>query len=292
MVVGVGLVGRRVAEAARRRTGTLHSDTELPRVSWGVSGGLSHALDEAVSRLRESRPRPSTLRLFWCAGRAGFSSTPAECEAELRSFDTILRWAENRRSEQEVEFHLTSSAGGLHEGKVLVSDPKDVCTKRPYAALKLAQEEALQASAVRARFIYRLSSVYDLPEPGRRLGLISTLVLNALRRRPTLITAHAATQRDFIFAGDVGTFIASDGKPSQAGPSYLVSGRPLSIWALQLALERHLLRRVAVVYSTGKDNFESTTFLPALRPTQWSISSVESNLAKIVAAAQTYSKRA
>jgi hypothetical protein len=105
-----------------------------------------------------------------------------------------------------------------------------------------------------------------------------------------LITAHASTLRDFVAAADVGTFMAQEGNATTRAlhdrVHYLVSARPLSIGELHLALERHFFTRVRVNYSTGKDNFESTTFSPRLRPAHWIPSSVESNLPKLVAAMQ------
>lgn len=278
LILGVGLVGEQVAEAARRLPGSrLLRDETIP-TNWE-----DLSLDAATARLRELAP--ANVRLFWCAGKAGFGADGAQCDGELRRFETVLRWAE--RVEVPLQFHLASSAGGLHEGQLLVSSPHQVTTARPYAKLKLAQEQALYASKLGARFVYRLSSVYGLPAPARRLGLISTLVLNALRHRSTLITAHASTQRDFVAAADVGRFMAAGENPQ--GLHYLVSGNPLSIWALQLAVERSLLRPVSVVYSVRKDNVESTSFLPSLRPPHWDASSVESNLPRVAQAAQSLS---
>lgn len=274
VILGVGLVGEQVAEAARLLPGLL-SDESFP-TKWD---SLQSSLDESTGVLRALAP--TRVRVFWCAGRAGFGADAAQCEGERLRFELVLRWAE--RLAAPLEFHLTSSAGGLHEGQLLVSAPDAVTTARPYAALKLAQEQALAASTLSARFVYRLSSVYGIPAPGRRLGLISTLVLNALRRRPTLITAHASTQRDFVSAADVGRFMALEEKA--LGLHYLVSGHPLSIWSLQLAVERALLRPVSVVYSVKKDNVESTSFLPSLRPPLWDASSVEANLPRITQAA-------
>lgn len=281
LVLGVGLVGEQVAAAARRLPGSRLLGDETVPTDWG-----DVSLDVAAAKIRELMP--ARVRLFWCAGKAGFGADVAQCDGELRRFEAVLRWAE--RVEVPFEFHLTSSAGGLHEGQLLVSSPHDLNTARPYAKLKWEQEQALAASTLSARFVYRLSSVYGLPAPGRRLGLISTLVLNALRHRPTLITAHASTQRDFVAAADVGRFMALEEKAQ--GLHYLVSGNPLSIWALQLAVERSLLRPVSVVYSVRKDNVESTSFLPSLRPRLWDASSVESNLPRITQAAQRVGERA
>ncbi len=277
LILGVGLVGAWVAEAVRLLPGSqLLQDTTLP-TRW-------NALSSSLEEVRASVQKPPRVRVFWCAGKAGFASDRAQCELERHCFETVLRWAE--RLETQLEFHLVSSAGGLHEGQLLVGSKAEVITTRPYAALKLSQERALQSSSVKQQFIYRLSSVYGVPVPERRLGLISTLVINALRRKPTLITAEASTLRDFVSAQDAGRFMAQEEKAE--GLHYLVSGHPLSIWSLQLAVERALRRPVSVVYSITKDNVASTSFLPSLRPRHWEASSVEANLPRITAAAQSW----
>ncbi len=281
LVLGVGVVGEQVAASVTRLPGSVTLDDQLIPTQW-------EDLPTSLERVRvalEARP-PVRARVFWCAGRAGFGADAAQCEGELANFERALRWAE--RLKGPIEFHLASSAGGLHEGQVLVSAPEPVTTERPYAALKLAQERALAASKVTSQFVYRISSVYGPPSPGRRLGLISALVLNTLRHRPTLITANASTQRDFVSAADVGRFMASEAKAP--GLHYLVSGSPLSIWALQLAVERTFQRPVSVVYSIQKDNVASTSFLPSLRPPRWDASSVESNLPRIAQAAQSWAR--
>lgn len=279
VIFGVGLVGAWVADAIRLLPGSrLVDDTSIP-TRWEA---LSSSLDEVNVALRATKP--DRVRVFWCAGKAGFAADQTQCDLEQRSLETVLRWAE--QLDPPFEFHLASSAGGLHEGQLLVGSSAEVTTARPYAALKLAQEHALQKSKAQRRFIYRLSSVYGAPVPERRLGLISTLVINALRRQPTLITAEASTLRDFVSAPDVGRFMAQEEKAE--GLHYLVSGHPLSIWSLQLAVERALRRPVAVVYSIKKDNVASTSFLPSLRPAQWEASSVEANLPLITAAAQSW----
>jgi UDP-glucose 4-epimerase len=275
LIFGVGLVGAWVVDAVKRLPGVLSSQS-IP-TNW------SH-LPSSLEEVKKALGEPPRVRVFWCAGRAGFSSTQAECDEELRSFEQFLAWTE--RLGVPAEFHLTSSAGGLHEGMLFVTSADQLTTERPYAALKLEQERALEASSIKARYTYRLSTVYGPPVPERRLGLVSTLVLNALRQRSTLITAEASTLRDFVSAVDVGAFIAREEKP--AGLHYLVSGKPLSIWSLQLAVEHVLHRPVRVSYSVRKDNVASTSFSPALKPALWEASSVEANLPLIAAAAQTW----
>lgn len=285
LIVGTGLVGDAVVQAVRLLPG-LTTDVLVP-TTWEEPSALAASLLTAAQTL----PTPRRARVFWCAGRAAFSSTADQCANELRAFEVVLQWAVELSTSTDVEFHLTSSAGGLHEGQLLVNEPASARAHRPYGELKLQQERALHAAPLTSRFVYRLSSVYGTPLQGRRMGLVSALVLNALQHRSTQITANSWTQRDFVSANDVGTFMAQEEKPPtralHEGVHYLVSGLPLSIWSLQLALERRLFTRVPVHYTTGKDNFQSTTFSPALRPTRWSASSVESNLPRLIATAQS-----
>jgi nucleoside-diphosphate-sugar epimerase len=274
LIFGVGLVGAWVADAAKKLPG-LVNDRSIP-TNWN---DLDDSLEEVKRALHTER-----VRVFWCAGRAGFSSSAVDCDEELKSLEKLLAWSEQLGV--PTEFHLTSSAGGLHEGMLLVSSADQVTTERPYAALKLKQEKVLVASSITSKFTYRISTVYGPPAPQRRLGLVSTMVLNALRQKPTLITAEASTLRDFVSAVDVGSFIAREEKPT--GLHYLVTGKPLSVWALQLAVERVLQRPVRVSYSVRKDNVASTSFSPSLKPPLWEASSVEANLPLIAAAAQSW----
>lgn len=286
VVLGNGLVGFGVTEALRPVA------LEPLATDWSSGDALDASLARATERLRGAQ----LIRVFHCAGRAGFAASEAQCAAELEHFTRVLRWAERLARDAALEFHFASSAGGLHEGQLRVGEATAAAPRRPYGRLKLAQEQALHAAALPRRFVYRISSVYGWPGAGRRSGLVATMVLNALRRRSTLITAYASTLRDYVETRDVGRFMVSGAAPLTRGlhdgVTYLVHGLPLSVGALQVLIERCLFQPVRVHYATGKDNFESMTFSPTLRPARWASSSVEANVPAIVHAVQRLPHRA
>lgn len=282
VVLGVGLIGGAVCDAIARLPGPPARRTLAMPHQW-ERASLVEALARAEVWLGTEKPA-ARVRVFWCAGRGGFATNASMLEGEREAFARVLEWAEALSASRAVELHLTSSAGGLHEGQLRVTDASAALATRPYGQLKLEQEALLQHSRLRAKFIYRPASVYGVPRHGNRLGMIPTLVLNAVRRLPTTVTAHSSTLRDYVFAGDVGAYIASDGRAP--GLSYLVSGRPLSIFGLMAEVQRYLQRRPLVVFSTSKDNQASITFAPSLKPADFHPSAFESNVARLVSAVQ------
>lgn len=286
VVIGVGLIGGAVCEAVARLPGLRQARTADVPFDWNGAQGVTTAIKSAEQWLGEST-EVKRVRVMWCAGRGGFASTAAALRPELDAFLAVIAWAESLMERYTVELHMLSSAGGLHEGQVRVDRSEPAETLRPYAQLKLSQERALEQSRLpaAAKYAYRASSVYGVPKGKRRLGMIPTLVLNALRRKPTTITALSSTLRDYVSAHDVGAYVAAESKP--AGISYLVMGYPTSIFSLQLAVERFMQRSVPVVFTLSKDNAKPITFSPRLKPLGWRPSSIESNLARIANAVQT-----
>lgn len=249
------------------------------RTTWGDVDALTGELRSAGAFMGTGTSR---VRVFWCAGRGGFGSTDADLARELTSFNTVLQWAERLSQERPVEFHLTSSAGGLHEGQRRVESPVPAATLRPYGRLKLEQERVLSASQSLTTFIYRPSSVYGVPQGKVRLGMIPTLIRNALARRPSTISASPGTLRDYVAGNDVGQFMAAE--TNAPGLHYLVMGYPMSIFALLAVVERALQRQVAVVYTTTRANDQHITFSPALKPPGWRPNALESQVSLLLSA--------
>lgn len=281
VVLGVGLVGQAVCDAIERLPGGRVTRETTIASDWAGVAGVAQSLKTAQQWIGEA---PVRARIFWCAGSGGFASTQAALRPELDAFRSVVTWSEALSERCPVELHMTSSAGGLHEGQLHADGSAMASTLRPYAQLKLSQERVLEESRLQSKYVYRPSSVYGVPRGKQRLGMIPKLVLNALRRRPTTIFALASTLRDYVSAHDVGAFVASEGK--RPGVNYLVMGRPTSISSLQLAVERYLQRNVSVVYTLSKNNAAPITFSPRVMPPGWRPSTIESNLARIVSAVQ------
>lgn len=284
VVFGVGLIGAAVCEGIRRLPGPPVARDSVLASDWAGAFGVAESLKAAEGWIAAA-PGVQRARVFWCAGRGGFASTGAALRSELDAFNAVVRWSEGLAGRLALEFHMLSSAGGIHEGQLRVDRAAPTAQLRPYAQLKLSQERALEAAQLPRKHVYRPSSVYGVPRRQQRLGMVPTMVLNALRRRPSTISAHVSTLRDYVSAHDVGAYVAAEG--DKPGLCYLVMGRPTSIFSLQLAVERYLQRQVAVVFTLAKDNSGSITFSPRLMAPGWRPSTVESNLARIVTALQS-----
>jgi UDP-glucose 4-epimerase len=279
VVVGVGLIGGAVCEALAHNPGLTR--THKLQTPWGNPSELSPVLASARAWL-DAGDAQARVRVFWCAGRGGFASSPADLKRELDSFEQVLRWAEALAEGRDVEFHLTSSAGGLHAGQRRVESAQAAEGSRPYGRLKLDQGQLLAQAKGLKQYVYRPSSVYGVPRGKARLGMIPTLIRNAMYRRPSTISAHPSTLRDYVSADDVGAYLSADGRAP--GLRYLVMGQPMSIFSLVAVVERAMQRQVAVVFTTTKLNHEHISFAPAMKPADWSPGPLESKVSLLLAA--------
>lgn len=285
-VFGAGLIGSAVAEAVAAHAQA--APGELPLL-WGGRRWDEQlgAVEERLAALLTALPR-GVLRVLWSAGRAGFAATDEEAAVELQSFRSVLEMTERlalRFPQGDAAFHLVSSAGGLFEGQRHVGPSSRPSPRRPYGRLKLRQEQLLQASdAPFARRIYRVTAVYGYLRPRQRLGLISTLLLNGVRRRVTRITGRMSTLRDFVFVADVAAHIAR-ALVDERGPgervALLAHAKPSSLFEVQGLIEGILGRKIYVSYSLDLDNSEDITFSPGALPAGWHPSDLGPNLARI-----------
>lgn len=266
-VFGAGLVGSAVVEVLVRLG---HLRASVYPFDWeaGVRGEEQlKTIDDAITGILV---HGGSLSFLWSAGRAGFGATVEETSAELERFRTVLRMAElcaHRFPASCPSFHLVSSAGGLFEGQRCIGPDSVPQPRRQYGWMKLRQEGLLQASVFLNYQIYRLSSVYGYLRPGRRWGLITTLLVNGVHQRASFLTGRMSTLRDFVFVGDVASCIAprilaDDGRPS-CETTLLASGRSCSLFEVQRMLEDVIGRKVFVAYSLDPANSSDITFSPS-----------------------------
>jgi len=272
---GVGLLGCAVRDAL---VGRGYRPRPLA-LSWDDGPLQRRQLDTIAASLGATLEgsAPGALGLVWAAGRAGFASSQAETAGELESFQRVLALAESTaRSHPEapVSFHLLSSIGGLFEGRRAIDHDSTPTVLRPYGDLKLRQEERLLASdAPLERRIYRLTSVFGPTPRGGRRGLIATLIHNGLRHRVTRIVGRLSTLRDFIWTGDVASYLVADvlercGQP-RPPIATLAAGKPASIHELLRLVESTIGRRLYVQFDFGLANSMDTTVSPSLLPAHW-----------------------
>jgi len=171
-----------------------------------------------------------TVDWVWSAGKAGLLASEEECAREFSFFEAFLDRLFQHRNDCNDRLHLVSSAGGLYEGQRLVTRQTNPAPTKAYGRLKLRMENRALAQ-FKYCHIYRPTSVFGAFKPGHRMGLITTLMVNAYRQRPTMVWGAPATLRDYVSAIDIGRFIAdsvlSDAK-SNSTSHMLASGKPTS----------------------------------------------------------------
>jgi UDP-glucose 4-epimerase len=284
-VFGVGLVGSALADRLQSLGGM--SARGFP-LDWHDPRERDRQLGEIEARIIEScgMAAGGRLTLVWSAGRAGFAARREETEAELASFRAVLalgaRCADSMRNATTRIVHF-SSAGGVFEGQRHVDSSSVPRPLRPYGELKAVQER-LALSAGLPAIIVRLSSVYGCARPGQRAGLVSTLILNGIRREVSSIFGSMDTLRDFVWANDVAAFVSrlilggGGPGPGEALTVLLASGRPFSIFEIQKVIEDLLGYRIYTSHAPRASNREDITFARSVLPSDWISSDLRSNV--------------
>ncbi len=152
----------------------------------------------------------SAVHTVWSAGRAGFAATQQQTTSELNAYQQVVEFSESVQTQLGLasHLHMLSSAGGLYEGVRGINHGTECCPMRPYGELKAAQETIAAAATTTSCSIYRPTSVFSTVQPGKRRGLIPTLIWNTLSSQTTNIYGNHDTLRDYIWADDIGDFLA------------------------------------------------------------------------------------
>jgi UDP-glucose 4-epimerase len=215
-------------------------------IAWsGPSGGAGQLRRRAAEFLTVAGDRPWTVA--WCAG-AGVTGTSEEAlKLELSALRETLDALAVASAGRQGAFFFASSAGGVYAG--VGTPPYDESSPvRPLAAYGQAKldGEALVAEWSRESgtrsLIGRIANVYG---PGQNLvkaqGLISQICRSRLTGQPLSIYVSLDTLRDYFFAPDCASLIASGlarlrRDESVAGPrvvtKILASQRAITIGAV------------------------------------------------------------
>lgn len=272
---GLGLIGGQVAEALR--AGGYARTACLP-FAWGAARERPRELADIMALLEAA---PGRLDVVWSAGAGGFGMGEAAADLEFADFSDVLGLAgtlAGHRAPGTVRFHLLSSAGGLFEGQRDVTPQTPPVPKRTYGALKLRQEELLARAGELVRIVYRPSSVYGLAGPGRRMGLIPTLMANGARYLVSTIYGAPDTLRDYVHVTDVARYVARQvGEPGGATRTLiLATARPTSLSEVLAAVERTLKRKIFITYrADASDNTAHITFSRETWPPDWRPEGIE-----------------
>jgi UDP-glucose 4-epimerase len=284
-IFGVGLVGSALADRLRSLSGM--NAGRLP-LDWADSGRRDRQLGEIESQIVGScGTAEGRLTLVWSAGRAGFAAGRDETAAELANFRAVLalgtRCAEELRNTKLRIVHF-SSAGGLFEGQRQVDSSSAPRPRRPYGELKEAEERLLLSVRIPA-IIVRLSSVYGCVRAGHRAGLVSTLLLNGIRREVSSIFGSMDTLRDFVWANDVAAFVSHlilGGFDSRETRTVLLaSGRPSSIFEIQKIIEDLLGYKIYISHEPKASNRDDITFARSALPSGWVSTDLKTNVGAV-----------
>lgn len=278
---GQGCVGSAIVEALP--TAGFEQQAHHP-IAW-------QDLDRTHDSLRSIQPKGDEgdqLHVVWAAGRAGFAASQAECDAERQSFDAVMAWTRELRHRWAGphHLHLVSSAGGLFEGQRLVDHMTPPNPIRPYGRLKLELERRLfNDGDWTARHIYRLPSVYGFLMPGARAGLISALLLCAMKRQEARLYGSLTALRDYVFSLDVGHYIThtvtAPTQPREPQTHTLVSARPTPFPLILEYIRRITRQRVYLRAELTDTNAADITFANSLRPKRFQPIDLESGIRRV-----------
>ena len=281
MVFGVGLIGTPLCEMIVKTGGYR---AYLVPYKWDFPEDAEGDREHLHARLRQiieeaANPGGTVISVVWSAGKSGFGAGPQETANELISYKGVLGIVQRVLKEFPFItclFHLVSSAGGLFEGARIVSSGTHPKPMRHYGNLKLTQEQILkQCESIPFKHIYRPTSVYGYYGEGKRMGLISALVLGGIQNRVSTIYGTMNTLRDYVFSRDIAVYIARKlfARQDQDGPiiHHLATGKPSSVFEIQQIIERSLGKKLLLQFQSDDDikNISDVSIHPDLLPDDW-----------------------
>jgi nucleoside-diphosphate-sugar epimerase len=287
LIFGVGLIGSHIVKDL-----LLESYILLDKIaySWFYEENRASEKIQIINSVKRNyidtlNGNDFKIDVLWSAGKGGFGMTESDVSMELRSFVDMLDIAQllqSTFSSSQIRVHLISSAGGLYEGQRNVGVDSVPDLKRPYAKLKIQQENLLSSFTELIKFIYRPSSVYGYAGIYSRLGLIPTLLLNGAKNQGSVIFGSPDTLRDYVWVNDVSNFVAKNILSSEAvSQSYiLASGKPTSLLEISVRVQHFLNKKIFLRFVKEGVNSAHNTFSPNTYPHSWNPMDIETGIRK------------
>lgn len=279
LVIGIGLIG---AEIVKTIYNSISVDYSVRiNFSWSDCNDLGREIETRLCE--EQNKRDSRVEIFWCAGKAGFFATDYVLEEEYKCYQKIVRQLFSTHRTKRI-LNIVSSAGGIYEGSnQMILKNAEPCPVKPYGQWKLKQEQFIQCMDIEYR-IYRLTSVYGLPRPGIRTGLLSVLISKTLLGKPITIHAKPDTLRDYVYVGDVARKIISSSLESAETrkSDILALGRPVSVYYLIQKVNHYIGKVPRVHFVPTLGNEKNIIFSADCTPDGWYPRSIDEGIALMI----------
>jgi UDP-glucose 4-epimerase len=132
--------------------------------------------------------------------------------------------------------------------------------------------------------IYRPASVFGAFKSGHRMGLITTLMVNAYRHQTTKVWGAPATLRDYVSATDIGQFITdavmcnSKGNPTT---HILASGKPTSTQDIVHLIQAITQKKVYLQFVNATNSADITFATSSQCSPHWQPENLETRVRQI-----------
>ena len=292
LLFGSGLIGTAIKNALLRSV----TQASAKQIDWSwplPSPAQELALETSVSQAIMERDDVN-FSVIWAAGQTGFGSTFDAMADEFAALQRVLKISKNSGDGIDPErrsFVHVSSAGGLFEGQVACGPETLPMPLRAYGEGKLAQEQIIQTEAgLGRRIILRPSSVYGFVRGARR-GLLATLITSAFQHKPATIFGSLLTLRDYVYAPDIGNFVAkrlikprSSSEADSTEICLLASARPASVFEIVRLVEESLGHGLFMKIDPRPENARDNTFLPSVLPVDFQPTDLHEGVALTISA--------
>lgn len=282
LLLGYGLIGSSITEKLMYTYGY---SSYVMEYLWDVDENESRRQESVVFQYvikkayiikTRNASLPISISVVWAAGKAGFGSTEEEMAKELLEFRRIIQLAckiKDSVDDAETTIFFISSAGGLFEGQRCVVPNSAPKPSRPYGRVKLEQEKILELFSGKIKFcIYRPSTVYGPIIAGQRRGLLANMLNSGIKQQVCTIFGTLSTLRDFVYAPDIGTFIASEilsRTPLAANHPLILAGfRPYSILEIKTIVETVIKHKIYIALDPSPENALDITYSPLCNTNQ------------------------
>jgi len=277
LIFGLGVVGWSIFE---------HVSKDFDLVAEGKLDWSSIKSCEKILEtfFKENLPEKiQTFDVIWSAGNTLFSVDEEGAEADLsffKKFTTALKKSiSNALPSARMRYVLLSSAGGLFEGQTGITARSQPQPQRPYAALKLKQEEFIETQNwIDEHAIVRLSSVYSISNLRSRMGLIPTMVNKAIRQEFLSIYGTEMTLRDYVLDADIGRYVAKILRGPLPRKVFVVDGKPHSILEIKNMVEAITQKKVYLSYTMLKSNAANNSYSKQVRADGFEPSDLATNI--------------